>query len=143
MIGLIYSLLAGVLVGIQGVFNTRMSEKAGFWLTNTWVHGTGFLLSFVILLLSREEGGLSKLNGVSKLYWLGGAVGVMIVFSVMKSIESLGPSYSIAILLITQLIVALLIDSLGLFGVERVPLSGSRLIGIGIMIAGVVVFKLK
>ena len=142
MVGIIYSLLAGVLVSIQSVFNTRLSEKAGFWFTNTWVHGTGFLLSLIILLMVKD-GGLSKLYTVNKLYWLGGAFGVMIVFSVMKGITALGPAYSVALLLITQLLVALLIDSLGLFGIDKVPLSANKLIGIGIMIAGVIVFKLK
>ncbi|WP_053372466.1 DMT family transporter [Paenibacillus sp. FJAT-27812] len=142
MIGIIYSLLAGVLVSIQGIFNTRLSDKAGFWFTNTWVHGTGFLLSLIVLLMVKD-GCLSKLYTVNKLYWLGGAFGVMIVFSVMKGISTLGPAYSVALLLITQLLVALIIDSLGLFGVDKVPLSANKLIGIGIMITGVVVFKLK
>jgi bacterial/archaeal transporter family-2 protein len=142
MIGIIYSLFAGVLIGIQGVFNTRLSEKAGFWFTNTWVHGTGFLLSLIILLIVKD-GGLSRLYTVNKLYLLGGAFGVMIVFSVMKGITALGPAYSIAILLIAQLIVALIIDSLGLFGVDKVPLSANKLVGVGIMVAGVVVFKLR
>jgi transporter family-2 protein len=142
MMGIIYSLLAGVLVSFQGVFNTRLSDKAGFWFTNTWVHGTGFLLSLLILLMVKD-GGLSKLYTVNKLYWLGGAFGVMIVFTVMKGISTLGPAYSVALLLITQLLVSLVIDSLGLFGVDKVPLSANKLIGIGIMIAGVVVFKLK
>lgn len=142
MMGIIYSLLAGVLISVQSVFNTRLSEKAGFWFTNTWVHGTGFALSLIIMLILKD-GSLSKLYTVNKLYWLGGACGVIIVFSVMQGITALGPAYSVAILLITQLLVALLIDSLGLFGIDKVPLSANKLIGIGIMIAGVVVFKLK
>ncbi|WP_312115512.1 DMT family transporter [Brevibacillus reuszeri] len=46
-------------------------------------------------------------------------------------------------LLVAQLLVALIIDSLGLFGVEKVPLTTSKVMGILIMIAGVLVFKLK
>lgn len=142
MMGIIYSLLAGILISVQSVFNTRLSEKAGFWFTNTWVHGTGFALSLIIMLILKD-GSMSKLYTVNKLYWLGGACGVIIVFSVMQGINALGPAYSVALLLITQLLVALLIDSLGLFGVDKVPLSANKLIGIGIMIAGVAVFKLK
>lgn len=142
MMGIIYSLLGGIFVSIQSVFNTRLSEKAGFWLTNTFVHGTGFALSLIIMLMLKD-GSISKLLTVNKLYWLGGALGVMIVFSVMKGITALGPAYSVALLLIAQLIVALLIDSFGLFGIEKVPFTMNKLLGIAIMIAGVVVFKLK
>lgn len=80
---------------------------------------------------------------MNKLYLLGGVFGALIVFSVMKGITLIGPAYSVSILLISQLLVALLIDSLGLFGVEKVPLGANKLLGIGIMIAGVLVFKLK
>lgn len=142
MMGIIYSLLAGIFVSLQSVFNTRMSDKLGLWFTNTWVHGTGFALSLIIMLILKENH-IAKLDTVNKLYWIGGAFGVMIVFSVMKGITALGPAYSVALLLITQLTVALLIDSLGLFGVDKVPISTNKLIGIGIMIAGVIVFKLK
>ncbi|MDQ0112308.1 DMT family transporter [Paenibacillus harenae] len=142
MMGIIYSLLGGIFVSIQSVFNTRLSEKAGFWVTNTFVHGTGFALSLIIMLILKD-GSIAKLPTVNKLYLLGGALGVMIVFSVMKGITALGPAYSVALLLIAQLIVALLIDSFGLFGIEKVPFTMNKLLGIAIMVAGVVVFKLK
>lgn len=142
MMGIIYSLLGGIFVSIQSVFNTRLSEKAGFWMTNTFVHGTGFALSLLIMLMLKD-GSFSKLLTVNKLYWLGGSLGVIIVFSVMKGITALGPAYSVALLLIAQLIVALLIDSFGLFGIEKVPFTMNKLFGIAIMIAGVIVFKLK
>ncbi|MDQ0060142.1 DMT family transporter [Paenibacillus harenae] len=142
MMGIIYSLLGGIFVSIQSVFNTRLSEKAGFWVTNTFVHGTGFALSLIIMLILKD-GSIAKLPTVNKLYLVGGALGVMIVFSVMKGITALGPAYSVALLLIAQLIVALLIDSFGLFGIEKVPFTMNKLLGIAIMVAGVVVFKLK
>ncbi|MGO4371290.1 DMT family transporter [Paenibacillus sp. 2TAB19] len=142
MMGIIYSLLGGIFVSIQSVFNTRLSEKAGFWMTNTFVHGTGFALSLLIMLMLKD-GSFSKLLTVNKLYWLGGSLGVIIVFSVMKGITALGPAYSVALLLIAQLIVALLIDSFGLFGIEKVPFTMNKMFGIAIMIAGVIVFKLK
>ncbi|SFK83251.1 Putative inner membrane exporter, YdcZ [Brevibacillus centrosporus] len=74
---------------------------------------------------------------------LGGVFGALIVFAVMKGITSIGPAYSVSILLISQLLVALIIDSLGLFGVEKVPMNLNKVMGIGIMIAGLIIFKLK
>ncbi|MNZ62257.1 hypothetical protein D3C78_803730 [compost metagenome] len=142
MMGIIYSLLGGLIISVQSVFNTRLSEKTGFWFTNAWVHGTGFAITLIILLLIKDDG-LLRLPTVNKLYWLGGAMGVMIVFSVTKGITALGPAYSVALLLIMQLLVAMLIDSFGLFGVDKLPITMNKIIGIGIMIAGVIVFKLK
>jgi transporter family-2 protein len=142
MAGILYSLLAGIVIALQGVMNTRVSEKAGFWLTNTIVHGSGFLLSLVFYVWIRD-GSVGQLQHVIKGYLLGGALGVLIVFSVMKGIGHLGPSYSVAILLVSQLVFALLIDSLGLFGTQRVPFEWSKLLGIGTMVVGIIIFKWK
>jgi transporter family-2 protein len=142
MVGAIYAIIAGIMVSMQSIFNVRLSEKAGFWLTNVIVHGSGFVVSLILFLLIKD-GSLSKMQGVNKLYLLGGCMGVIIVFSAMKSVTALNPAYAIAIMLIVQLIGALAVESFGWFGVDKVALSANRLIGIGVMIAGVVVFKYK
>ncbi|WP_438445035.1 DMT family transporter [Gorillibacterium sp. sgz5001074] len=142
MIGVFYSLLAGLAIAVQGIMNTKVSEKAGFWLTNALVHGSGFLVALAVFGLVRD-GQLGSLGSVNKGYWLGGTVGVVIVYSVMKGIGQLGATYSIAILLVAQLSAALAIDSLGLFGARMVPFSWNKLIGIGIMAAGIAVLKWK
>lgn len=142
MQGIIYSIIAGIFISIQGVFNSKVSEKIGLWQTNTLVHGLGFLVSLFILFMVKG-GSFHKITEVNKLYLIGGALGVIIVFSVMKGITSIGPAYSVSILLISQLIIALLIDTFGLFGVEKVPFSSTKLIGITMMISGVLVFKMK
>nr|WP_301173138.1 DMT family transporter [Brevibacillus nitrificans] len=140
--GILYSLLAGVFICLQSVFNAQASEKLGLWQTNAIVHGLGFLVSFSIFLFVRD-GEWQKIGEVNKVYLLGGVFGALIVFAVMKGITSIGPAYSVSILLISQLLVALVIDSLGLFGVEKVPLNLNKVMGIGIMIAGLIIFKLK
>lgn len=142
MQGLIYSIIAGIFISIQGVFNAKVSEKIGLWQTNTLVHGLGFLVSLLIL-FSVKDGSFNKITEVNKIYLLGGVLGVIIVYSVMKGITSIGPAYSVSILLISQLIIALIIDTFGLFGVEKVPFSSTKLIGIMMMISGVLVFKIK
>lgn len=142
MTGVLYSLLAGVVIALQGVMNTRVGEKVGLLMTSTIVHGTGFIVSLLLYGLIRD-GSLGPLHQVSKGYLLGGALGVVIVFSVMKGIGQLGPAYSVAILLVAQLIFALVIDSCGLFGSPKVPFVWNKAAGIGMMIVGIVVFKWK
>ncbi|MBO9599775.1 MAG: DMT family transporter [Cohnella sp.] len=143
MIGIIYAGIAGIIISMQSLFNVRLSEKTSFWFTNAWVHGTGFVLSMILLWMLKDGSGISKLASVNKLYWLGGCMGVVIVFTVMRSVASLGPAYAIAILLASQLLATLAIESIGMFGAERIALSANRLIGIGVMVAGIVIFKLK
>ncbi|WP_375372959.1 DMT family transporter [Clostridium sp. CF012] len=140
--GLIFSIVAGILMSLQGVFNTRVSEKIGLWETNVLVQGTGLILTLIILLIA-GNGNFRNIKEVNKLYLLGGVLGALIIFSVMRGITSLGPTYSIATILVAQLLAAGIIDSFGMFGAEQIKFALSKYIGIGVMIVGIIIFKWK
>lgn len=142
MAGILYSLAAGLLICLQSIFNTKASDKIGLWETTTIVHGIGFVFSLAILMVA-GTGQLSKVTEVSRIYLLGGVFGVLIVFSVMKGMASLGPTYAVSLLLITQLITAMVVDSNGWFGLDKMPVTTNKLVGIVIMVVGIVIFKIK
>ena len=140
--GLIFSIVAGICMSLQGVFNTRVSEKIGLWETNVIVQGTGLILTLIMLLIA-GNGNFRTIKEVNKLYLLGGFLGAIIIFSVMQGITSLGPTYSISTILVAQLLTASVIDSFGMFGADQIKFALSKFIGIGIMIVGIIVFKWK
>ena len=72
---------------------------------------------------------------------LGGTIGAFITYTVIKGMEMLGPARSVMIIVISQLIVAYLIELFGLFGVEKQPLEMRKIVGMGIAVAGIVIFK--
>lgn len=129
-------------MSIQGVFNTRLSEKIGLYESNVFVQGTAFLLSIVAVLIM-GKGGFKEIVNVEKYYLLGGVLGLVITITVMLSIKGLSPTVAISTILISQLLVAALIDAFGLFGSERVAFGWTKYIGIAMMIGGVLVFKIK
>jgi transporter family-2 protein len=129
-------------MSVQGVFNTRVSEKIGLWETNVLVQGTGLILTTIIFLVV-GNGNFKVIKDVNKLYLLGGFLGAIITFSVMKGITNMGPTYSIATILVAQLLAAGIIDSFGLFGAHQIKFALSKFMGIGIMILGIVIFKWK
>jgi len=140
MIGILMSLLAGTAMSVQGVMNTRMSEKIGLHESNAFVQGTAFLLSAAVLLLF-GRGNLRLLPDVPKLYWFGGAIGLVITLCVMLGIKSLSPTVAICIILIAQLFTAAVIDAFGLLGTEKVAFHFTKYIGLALMVAGVIMFK--
>lgn len=142
MTGIIFSLLAGLFISLQNIFNTRVSDKIGLWETTVIVHIVGLVVALLIMFLW-GDGNIKRIDAVNKLYLLGGAFGVIIIFSILKGFTLLNPSFSIAIILISQLIVGTIIETLGLFGTEQIKLSLSKPIGISIMIIGIIIFKLK
>ncbi|NSB12018.1 DMT family transporter [Clostridium beijerinckii] len=140
MFGIICAIISGIAMSIQGVFNTRLGEKIGVWETTLLVQIIALVLSLIIFLFL-GDGNYSNLKDSNKLYLLGGALGVVITFTVIKSVSSMGPTFGIGIILISQLLAAALIDAFGLFGSERLRFSLNHFLGIVIMIAGIVIFK--
>ncbi|HOP71647.1 DMT family transporter [Thermoclostridium caenicola] len=141
MVGILFGLLAGLLMSVQGVFNTRLMDSSKMWTTNTWVHFSAFLTSIAIWLFAERENLLSVFSVDNKLYLLGGVIGALITFTVIKSISSLGPAYATMLILLAQLVTSCLIEGFGLFGTEKTCFEWSKLIGVGLMIAGIVIFQ--
>lgn len=142
MLGIIISIIAGLSMSLQGVFNTRLGEKIGIWETNALVQGIGFILTLAITFFI-GKGDIKSLKDANKIYLLGGVLGVIIIYTVMTGIKTLGPTHCIAIILVSQLASAALIDAFGLFDTQKVSFGFTKVLGIAIMIVGIVIFKWK
>ena len=70
-------------------------------------------------------------------------MGAFITLTVIKSMDSLGPAKAVMLIVISQIIVAYIIELFGMFGVEKQPFSWRKVIGAIVAIIGVVVFKWK
>lgn len=127
-------------MSVQGVMNTRLGEGIGNMEANAFVQGTAFALALAVLLFYRQ-GSFSELASVNKLYWLGGVLGIVITLTVMLGIKSLGTTLAISVILISQLLVAALIDAFGLFGSEKIVFGWSKYLGLALMTGGMIVFK--
>ena len=142
MLGVILSILSGICMSLQGVFNSRLSDKIGVLETNVFVQGSAFLLSIIILVVAGKNN-FKNIKGVNKLYLLGGVLAVIIIYTVMKGISSLGTTYAISTILIAQLITAAIIDAFGLFGAAKIKFGTNEIAGVIIMLAGILIFKWK
>ncbi|TCP57910.1 transporter family-2 protein [Tumebacillus sp. BK434] len=138
--GLLLALVAGALVGLQNIFNSKVSERAGTWVTTAWVLGMGALASLLIG-LALEGRALFVLENPKPWHWVSGLLGVGVVTSLVQGVRRLGATYAVSIALTSQLLCAVLWDSLGWFGLEQVPFTGRQLIGVLVIIGGVLVYK--
>lgn len=127
-------------MSVQGVMNTRLGESIGTMQANAFVQCTAAVLSLAALAFARD-GSFAALGGTNRLYWLGGALGLVITVTVMLGIGSLSPTVSICVILISQLIAAALIDAFGLLGAERVGFAWTKYAGLLLMVGGVLLFK--
>lgn len=141
VVGLMLALVAGLLVGLQNIFNSRVNERAGAGVTTALVLGLGFLASLAFGLLF-EGSELFALQRMKPWYWFSGLIGVGIVFCLVQGIKLLGPTYAVSIVLTSQLLFALVWDSLGLLGLTRVPLNLKQVLSVAVIAGGIVLFKL-
>ena len=59
----------------------------------------------------------------------------------IQSMGALGPAKAAMLIVISQLIVAYVIELFGMFGVEQEPFVWRKVLGMLIAIAGIVIFK--
>lgn len=141
MWGVIVALISGALMSIQGVFNTDLNEQSSLWVATGWVQISAFVVCVAAWLFTGREN-ISALLQVSHKYaLLGGVIGAFITITVIQSMSALGPAKSVMLIVISQLIVAYLIELFGIFGVEKQPLEWRKIIGMLIAIVGVIIFK--
>lgn len=143
MVGFFIAILSGICMSVQGVFNTEVTKQSGLWVTNVFVQASAMLVCFVIWAVA-DRGSFSQLFKVEPKYMLlGGAIGAVITFTVIKSMDALGPAKAVMFIVIAQLISAYIIELFGMFGVEKQPFEWRKAVGMVIAIAGIVIFKWK
>ena len=143
MVGFLIALLSGALMSVQGVFNTQVTKTSGIWVANAFVQFSAFLVCMGVWLFSGRSSFATLLKVEPKYMLLGGVLGAGITYTVIKGMELLGPARAVMLIVIAQLIVAYVIELFGWFGVEKQPLELRKVIGMGVAIAGVVIFKWK
>ncbi len=143
MIGFFIAILSGALMSVQGVFNTQVTKTTGMWVSNAWVQVTAFAVCVVAWLIAGRDNVMTITKVEPKYVLLGGVIGAGITLTVIKSMEQLGPAKAALLIVIAQLIVAYVIELLGLFGVEKEPLEWRKIIGMGIALIGVAIFQWK
>lgn len=141
MIGVLMCILSGTAMSVQGVFNTRLSDKIGLLESNFIVQVTAAVLAALSLFWAR--GSFSQIGSVNKLYWTGGALAMVITLTVMLGIKYLSPTVAISIILVSQLTAAALIDAFGLFDSEKIVFGLRKIIGLAVMIGGIILFSYK
>ena len=137
--GVIFAILSGTFIALQGIFNAKLGDAVGAWLSVTIVHLIGLLLALLIYSRKRD-GDLTAFRRVPWYYSLGGLFGVFVVFGELTAIQQLGVTWAICVLLVAQLLGAFLIDTNGWFGVKQKPVNGGQVMGLTLMVVGIGIY---
>ena len=141
MWGILIALLSGALMSIQGVFNTEVTRQSSIWVSAGWVQLTAFVTCLGMWLLT----GRPEVQGIWQVrpwYMLsGGVIGALITWTVIRSVESLGPARSALLIVVAQIAVAYGIEVFGLFGVEKSGWEWKKAIGALTAVIGIIIFQ--
>ena len=141
MLGFFAALLSGALMSIQGVFNTEVTKQTSLWVSAGWVQLSAFAVCVLAWLFTGRESVSALWQVENKYTLLGGVIGAFITITVIRSMGSLGPARAAMLIVISQLIVAYVIELMGMFGTERQPFEWHKVLGMAVAIVGIVIFK--
>lgn len=141
MWGIIIALISGALMSIQGVFNTEVTKGSSLWAANSWVQLTAFFVCFIAWFITGRQNVTGMFHIDHKYMLLGGVIGAFITLTVIKSMESLGPAQAVLLIVVSQIIVAYLIEVFGMFGVEKTGFEWTKLAGAVVAIVGIFIFE--
>lgn len=141
MTGFLIALISGALMSIQGVFNTQVTRTSGIWVSSGWVQITAFSVCLAAWFLTGRESAARLWEVEPKYFLLGGVLGAGITWTVIKSVDSLGPAKSALLIVIAQLAVSYIIELFGLFGIEKEPFTWRKLGGLVLAVIGITVFQ--
>lgn len=142
MLGYLIAILSGALMSTQGVFNTGVTKQTGIWVSAAFVQFTAMLVCIGAWYMTGRQGEFSALVKVENKYMLlGGVLGAFITYTVIRSVDSLGPAMANMFIITAQLVVAYLIELFGIFGTKKVEFEWHRLIGLLLVAGGIVLFQ--
>lgn len=141
MVGFLIAVLSGVLMSVQGVFNTQVTKASSIWAANVFVQFSALLVCLAAWGVTDRINLWSVWKVEPKYMLLGGVMGAAITWTVIRSMDALGPAKAVLFIVVAQIAAAYVIELFGLFGAERQPWEWRRAIGLAVAVAGIAVFK--
>jgi len=137
-LAVVLTAVVGGLIALQAPINGQLGRAIGTFQGAFLSFLIGTVLLFVIAALAK--GGLGQVSDARTLPWYyltGGLLGAAYVTTVLVTVRSLGAGPVVAATVAGQLTASLVVDQLGVLGVERQPITAVKLVGVVLLAVGV------
>jgi transporter family-2 protein len=130
--------LTGGLIALQAPINSGLGKSVGTFQAAFLSFAIGTTLLAVIAGLSKGGfGQLSELGSIPGWHYLaGGLLGAAYVTTVLVTVRTLGAGGVTAATIAGQLAMSVIVDHRGWLGVERDPITATKLLGIALLASG-------
>ncbi len=129
--------VVGGMVALQGPINSGLGKTIGNQQAAFFSFATGTIVLAVIAGLTK--GGFGQIADAKTLapqYLIGGLLGACYVSTVLVTVRTLGAGGIVAATIAGQLTVSVIIDQLGILGLDKDPISATKAIGVLLLAAG-------
>ncbi|HET8639262.1 MAG TPA: DMT family transporter [Solirubrobacterales bacterium] len=133
---MVLTAIAGGLIALQAPINAGLGRATGSLAAALVSFAIGTVALTAIVVLSGKAGGLGSASDVSWYYLIGGLLGAVYVTNALIAVAAIGAGGVAAATITGQLVASVAIDRFGLFGLDEVPLSPERLLGVALLLAG-------
>lgn len=136
MLALLLAALSGLLMAFQGSLNTALGKAVGLLEGTFVVHIVGSVLALSLILIGLGQGNLGDLAHAPWYTYLGGVLSVGIIYLVASAMSKVGVAPATTAIILGQVFTAALVDHFGWFGLEPIPFSLWKGVGILLMAGG-------
>jgi len=135
-LAVVLTAIVGGVLALQAPINAGLGRATGNMAAALISFTVGTLILIVVVAFAGEAGGLGSAFEVRWYYLIGGLLGAAYVATALITVRSIGAGGVAAATITGQLATAVVIDRLGVLGLESTPLSASRIVGVGLLLAG-------
>lgn len=132
----------GAATALQAPTNARMMTAVGSPVNAAFVSfavGTAALGILAVVLQTRPDMAASR--ALPWYAWVGGLYGAIFVVAAAWGVPKLGVATTITLMVAGQLMLSLVLDHFGVMGVPKQPLNLSRVAGVALVLAGVLLVR--
>lgn len=97
---------------------------------------TALIAAVGMVVARRTLDGYAEAWASPRWMWVGGVMGVVIVLAITVAAPRVGVLATTGLLIVGQLATATLVDRFGWFGVDRVGISVTKIVGLALLAAG-------
>jgi len=140
---IIFAVLAGAVLPLQAGLNVQLGKSVQqpiFAAFASFLIGSIGLFIY-LLILKFDFGTMSQVKTVSPWVWIAGILGAFYVAAVIILAPKLGTALTFSLVVAGQMIVSIVFDHFGLFGLPVKAINFQRILGVLLLIAGVILIR--
>ena len=131
------AVVAGLAGAVQAAVMGELGERVGIFPALAFSGVVAFVLGIALLLVVRQSlRGLGDVVREPLWLWTGGALSILIILAITVASPRIGLTATIGTIIALNLGMAVLIDRFGWFGLDRIPITWARVVGLVLLGAG-------